>query len=202
MAVHQTIYRLIIPVTLTLAGCVSMAPEDERSALPVPATYPELVATQDGVAVDELDWQAFFTDPVLSRLIETALQNNRDLRTAALKVDEARAAFRIQHSDRFPALNIGSQAARSQISADQSPFGQPMVGSEYRAEVGLTTWEIDLWGRVRNLERAALENWLATEAARQAVHTALIAEVANGYLGLRELEERVEKIGRAACRER
>jgi len=192
MAVHQTIYRLIIPVTLTLAGCVSMAPEDERSALPVPATYPELVATQDGVAVDELDWQAFFTDPVLSRLIETALQNNRDLRTAALKVDEARAAFRIQHSDRFPALNIGSQAARSQISADQSPFGQPMVGSEYRAEVGLTTWEIDLWGRVRNLERAALENWLATEAARQAVHTALIAEVANGYLGLRELEERVE----------
>src|SRR5690625_95201 len=67
-----------------------------------------------------------------------------------------------------------------------------MVGSEYRAEVGLTTWEIDLWGRVRNLERAALENWLATEAARQAVHTALIAEVANGYLGLRELEERVE----------
>ena len=63
--------------------------------------------------------------------------------------------------------------------------GRSQVGGEYRAEVGLSTWELDLWGRVRNLEDAALQRWLASDAARQAVHLALIAQVADGYLGLR-----------------
>src|SRR5256885_16331320 len=80
------------------------------------------------------------------------------------------------------------------------------VSGEYRAEVGFSSWELDLWGRVRSLKDAALQTWLASDAGRHAVQTALIAQVADGYLGLRELDERVaiarEKIGRASGRER
>jgi len=174
-----------------LAGCASMAPDYERPQAPVPQAYPAPAATHGAVA-HELAWRDFFTDPVLSRLIETALENNRDLRVAALRVDEARSAFRIQRGERFPEISVGGQGARSRLPGDLNASGLPMVGGEYRAEVGLTTWELDLWGRVRSLERSALESWLATEAAGQAVHIALVAQVANGYLAVRELDERVQ----------
>src|SRR5690554_2177008 len=119
-----------------------------------------------------------------------ALEHNRDLRKALLRVEEARAAYGIQRSERMPAINIGAQGARSRVPGDLNPAGRSLVGSEYRAEVGLTSWELDLWGRVRSLEQAALQNWLATEAGGQAVQAALINEVAQAWLNLRELDQR------------
>src|SRR5690606_35803917 len=83
------------------------------------------------------------------------------------------------------------QGGRARVPGDLNMSGRSQVGGEYRAEVGLSTWELDLWGRVRNLEDAALQTWLATDAARIAVRLALIAQVADGYLGLREIDERV-----------
>ena len=136
-------------------------------------------------------WRDYFTDPLLQRLIETALGNNRDLRVAALRAEEARAAFQIQRADQFPGLGLGVQGARARVPGDLNYYGQSVVGSEYRAEVGLSSWELDLWGRIRNLKDAALQQWLATDAGRQAVELALIVQVADGYLGLRELDERV-----------
>jgi len=183
---------LAVLALAALAGCASMAPSYERPQAPVPQAYPAPATAQHGAVAHELAWREFFTDPVLSRLIETALQNNRDLRMAILRVDEARSAFRIQRGERFPEIGVGGQAARSRVPGDLNTIGQSVVGGEYRAEVGLTTWELDLWGRVRSLERSALESWLATEAARQAVHVALVAQVANGYLTVRELDERVQ----------
>lgn len=175
-----------------LSGCLSLAPASDTPELPVPAAWPSsLITNAEGAQADGLMWSAYFTDPVLQRLIETALSNNRDLRLAALRTEEARAAFGIQRSERFPSLDVGAQGRRARVPGDLNPSGRSQVGSEYRAEVGLSSWELDLWGRVRNLETAALQNWLATDAARQAVHLALIVQVADGYLGLRELDERV-----------
>lgn len=186
---------LITAIALAaLAGCVSMAPEYERPEAPIPHTYNiDHAGRADTGPMPILpEWRAYFTDPVLIRLIETALENNRDLRIAALRVAEARSAFRIQRSERLPELAADGQAGRTRVPGDLNMTGEPMVSAEYRAQVGATHWELDLWGRLRSLEASALQNWLATDAARQAVHVALIAQVADGYLGLREIDERVE----------
>lgn len=182
---------LIISLLSTLAACSSMAPEYQRPESPVPENYP-LAEQQSGFTAAELNWQEFFVDPVLVDLIDTALTNNRDLRSAILKVEEARFTYRIQSSDSFPHINAGSQAARSLVPGDLNPTGQAITGGEYRAELGLTNWEIDLWGRVRSLNQAALENWLATDAAKQAVQISLIAQLSTAYLNLRELDERIQ----------
>lgn len=177
---------------VVLTGCISLAPAPDTPPLPVPEAWPaHLGSGIDGAHAGELAWQAYFTDPLLQRLIETALKNNRDLRLAALRVEEASAAFRIQRSDRFPAVGVGAQGGRARFPGDLNMSGRSQVGGEYRAEVGLSAWELDLWGRVRNLEDAALQSWLASDAARQAVLLALIAQIADGYLALREIDERV-----------
>ncbi|QQG66981.1 efflux transporter outer membrane subunit [Desulfobulbus oligotrophicus] len=183
---------LMIFTLAVLPGCTSMAPAYTRPDAPVPQTYPMASPEAHSTPVPELAWQEYFNDPTLIRLLQLALENNRDLRMAILRVDEARSAYRIQRSERFPQINVDGRGARSRVPADLSPMGQATTGSEYRAELGLTTWELDLWGRVRSLEGAALESWLATEAGRQAARVALIAEVANSYLTLRELDERVQ----------
>lgn len=185
----------------TLSGCISLAPETRTPALPVPDAWPSTMpSTGEGPSnAHGQPWRDYFTDPVLQRLIETALDNNRDLRTAALRVAEARATFRIQRSDRFSEIGVGGQAARARIPADLNLSNREQVGGEYRAEVGLSSWELDLWGRVRNLEESALQSWLATDAARQAVQVALVGQVADGYLGLRELQERTENARRTVA---
>lgn len=163
----------------------------QPEALPPKAYATSVTSAEPAGTVQGLHWRDYFTDPVLQQLITAVLDNNRDLRMALLRVEEARTSYGIQRSQRMPDINLGGQGARSRIPADLSPSGRSVVGSEYRAEVGLTSWELDLWGRVRSLEQSALENWLATEAAGQAVQTTLVAEVANTYLTLRELEQRV-----------
>lgn len=180
-------------LAVVLGGCVSLAPESQTPPLPVPLAWSSASpAMADGaIATRNLPWRTYFTDPVLQRLIETALTNNRDLRTAVLRVEEARATFRIQRSERFPQINIDGQGARSRVPGDLNLSDRAQVGGEYRAEVGLSSWELDLWGRVRSLEQSALNSWLATDAARQAVHVALIGQVADNYLSVRELDERV-----------
>ena len=175
-----------------LAGCASMAPPHATPPPPVPGDWLGYVAADtSGAHAADLSWQTYFRDPVLQRLIETALANNRDLRVAALRAEEARAAFRIQRADQFPAIGIGAQGARARVPGDLNVSGASVVAGEYRAEVGLSSWELDLWGRVRSLKASALQRWLATEAGARAVELALIGQVADGYLGLRELDERV-----------
>ena len=194
---HQSVarrpYFALAALLVTLAGCASMAPDYVQPASPVPHAYPDLSAGQaEAVRARDLGWRQYFKDPVLSKLIETALANNRDMRVAVLRVEEARAALNLQRSERFPAFTVGGQTVRSRVPGDMNPSGQAVTGGDYRAQIGLTTWELDLWGRVRSLEDAALQGWLASEAGRQAVHVALVSQVANNYLVVRELDERVQ----------
>ncbi|WP_394787144.1 efflux transporter outer membrane subunit [Rhodoferax sp.] len=175
---------------LLLAGCASMAPPYATPALPVAGRYATDIPT-DGTSAAATGWRDYFSEPALQSLIAQALANNRDLRTAVLRVDEARAAYGIQRADAYPSLAAQAGATRSRTPADLSFTGKPLLGSQYQVGLGMASWEIDFWGRVRSLQDAALQNYLATDAARQAATVALVAQVANSYFALRELDERI-----------
>lgn len=189
----QTALR-IAPTVLTVllvAGCVSMAPHYSRPDLPVPTTYAVPNTGPAGLAASGVSWRSYFSDPTLRQLIDTALANNRDLRTALLRVQEARALYGIQRADQFPTLGVQADGTRGRVPGDLNLTGQPQTSSQYQVGVGLASWELDFWGRVRSLKDAALQNYLATDAAAQAATLSLITQVADSYLTLRELDERL-----------
>lgn len=178
-----------VVMSLALAGCASLAPDHERP--PVPGQYAEASAAPAAQSAADIDWRSYFADARLQRLIEQALANNRDLRLAVLRVDEARAAYGVRRSDRVPSIGASLDAARARVSADLSGIGRPVVGNQIQLGIGLSTWELDFWGRVRSLESAALSSYLASDEARRAATLSLIAQTADAYLGLAELDERI-----------
>ncbi len=170
-------------VLLALGGCSSMAPPLERPAAPVAASFPDQVgAPQTGAAAASIEWQKFFADARLQRLIALALQNNRDLRLAVLNIEQARAQFDIRRADSWPSVNAGLGGARQPTAAGG-------ISSSYTAGVLVTAYELDLFGRVRSLADAALAQYLATGEARKAVQISLVAAVANAYFSLQGDEE-------------
>ena len=185
----------VLAIVLLLVGCASMAPDFQAPALPVPAAYPADALTDPaatpGQRAAALDWREHFADPRLQQLIAEALQNNRDLRLAALRVQEARAAYGIQRAERFPVVGASGDASRARVPASLSTTGRAVVGSQYQVALGVNAWEIDFWGRVQSLQDAALQSYLASDAARRALTLSLVAQVADGYLLLRELDERL-----------
>ena len=166
---------------LLLAGCMSFIPAYERPAAPVAGTYaPELIpagAAGAGEAAAEIEWQRYFADARLKRLIEIALTNNRDLRVAVLNIEQARAAYQIKRADELPTLGGGGNAQR------QPGSGGGLVNT-YAMGLQVTSFELDFFGRVRSLSQAALVQFLATDEARKTVQITLVAAVANTYIGL------------------
>lgn len=175
-----------------LSGC-TMIPDYMRPDLPTAASWqkeldlPELSA-ENKQAAHEIAWQEFFASPAMQKVIATTLENNRDLRVAALNVEAARALYRIERSDLFPNVNTGAASTRQKVTEAQST-GNPLVGapqeyitSTYSANLASTAFELDLFGRLRSQNEAALESYFATGAARDATHISLIAEVSNAYL--------------------
>lgn len=176
---------------MLLAACAPMAPPLQLPEAPVPDRYPLAGAADAALQAGELAWEQAFADPQLRRLIGQALTHNRDLRSAMLRVEEARAAWGIQRAELLPAAGVGMDASRARVPGDLNLSGRSVVSSQYQVGLGLATWEIDLWGRVRSLSDAALEAYLATDEARRAATLSLIAQVAQGWLLLRELDERL-----------
>lgn len=178
---------LTLGAMLTLTGCSTMAPKYARPEAPVPAAWPTGPAYQNaaqGPAMADLDWKEFFVDPQLSKVIASALENNRDLRLAALNIERSQALYRIQRSELFPAVNAGAGYSAQRISSTQSGTGRGITTHSYDVGLGMSAYEIDLFGRIRSLKDQALEQFLATEQARRSVQISLIAEVANNYLSL------------------
>ncbi|MDG9852719.1 AdeC/AdeK/OprM family multidrug efflux complex outer membrane factor [Pseudomonas nitroreducens] len=170
-----------------LSGC-SLIPDYERPEAPVAAAYPQgdaYDAAQPANAGADIGWREFFKDPQLQRLVEVSLENNRDLRVAALNIEAYRAQYRIQRADLFPAVDASFDGSRQRLPADLSQTGSSMISSQYGATLGITSWEIDLFGRLRALRDQALEQYFATEEARRSTQTSLVANVANAYLTLR-----------------
>jgi outer membrane protein, multidrug efflux system len=181
---------VLTALIMLMAGCASMAPPYTVPALPVPPFY-ATADTQEGASASATGWRDYFTDPQLQALITLALLNNRDLHTAVLRIEEARATYGIQRAELFPTIGVNVSEDRSRTPADLSPTGKMLIATQYQVGLGMAGWEIDFWGRVRSLKDVALENYLATDAARRAVTLGLVTQVANSYLTLREFDERI-----------
>ena len=179
-----------VGAALLIAGCASMAPPFETPPLPVAPSYAG-DSLQEGTRAAALGWRDYFSDPRLQALIAQALDNNRDLRVAVLRVEEARAGYGIQRADLFPNLNARAGLDRSRTPANLSPTGQSLIGSQYQVALGVASWEIDFWGRVRSLKDAALASFLASDASRRAAAIGLVSQVASSDLALCELNERI-----------
>jgi multidrug efflux system outer membrane protein len=166
-----------------IAGC-SLTPELVRPAAPVAPEFPPHAAapTNANRAAVDIGWREVFPDARLQALISSALENNRDLRTAALRIEEARAAYNIQSADLLPNLNAAASGTRARTPAGLSLTGRPAVGNIYQVGLSMASFELDFFGRVRSLNDAALAAYLATEEAQRAAQISLVAETAKAYL--------------------
>ena len=171
----------LLVLTLTVAGC-SLAPNYQRPEAPVAASWTPTVEATGSFAADVLDWKTFIIDPQLHRVVDAALSNNRSLPQALLVFKPAGAQSRVQRPDRLPSINANAAGSRQRLPADLSSSGRSDVSSSYQVGPGLTEYEVDLFGRVRNLSESALETYLATEEATRATQVSLIAEVIEAYL--------------------
>ncbi len=168
-----------------LSGC-SLIPDYQRPDAPVAAQFPQgpaySSAQAPSQAAAEQGWKQFFHDPALQQLIQTALVNNRDLRVAALNIDAYAAQYQIQRADLFPAVSATGNGSRSRTPAKLSQTGESTIASQYSAGLGISSYELDLFGRVRSLSEEALQKYFATEEARRSTQISLVASVANAYL--------------------
>ncbi|NLJ13317.1 MAG: efflux transporter outer membrane subunit [Gammaproteobacteria bacterium] len=175
-----------------LSGC-SLIPNYQQPASPVAAQW-DTVDTQHSAVVLP-DWREFFQDQQLQSLIETALHNNRDMRIAALNVDAFRAQYRIQRSARFPSVDAGGGANRQRIPGNMNPAGNDStINSQYSADLGITAWELDLFGRLGSLRDQALETYFASEQAQRSTQLSLIASVATAWLSLQADQEALQLV--------
>lgn len=189
----QLVTRQLISALLAvgvLTGC-TLAPKYERPEAPVANAYSTTEAQAQGDAT-AMGWRNFFPDPRLQALISAALENNRDLRIAALRIEEARAQYNIQSADLLPNLNVGASGSRSRIPGSLSPTRNPVISTSYQVGLNLAAFELDFFGRVRSLNNAALSQYLATEEARRSAQISLVAEVAKAYLAERAFAEQQE----------
>ena len=178
---------------LCITGCTTMAPKYSQPAAPVPTAW----SSQSGgvqapqKAVADIPWQDFFVDKQLSKLIELALRNNRDLRVAALNIERFKALYQIRSADQLPKVDVSAGAAYQRVPANFSPSGQAVTTHQYNVGAGLVSYELDLFGRVQSLKEQALEQYLATEQAQRSVQISLISQVASTWLTLAADRERL-----------
>ncbi|MGH6966496.1 MAG: efflux transporter outer membrane subunit [Phenylobacterium sp.] len=170
---------------VTLVGC-NLAPRYERPGLPVGQSWPAPAPTaaSPGVSSGDLAWRDVFLDPRLQQVIDLALRQNRDLRIAVGNIEQARAQYRVQRSELLPAINAVGSESKTHTPAATSLTGQGGTFDQYSATVGFSAYELDLFGRIRNLSAAALQNYFAVEENRRTVQISLMAEVAADYLSM------------------
>ncbi|MDE8653119.1 efflux transporter outer membrane subunit [Novosphingobium album (ex Liu et al. 2023)] len=196
---------LMLGAALALAGC-NMAPRYVRPGLPVPPETPRGEAYGPGdpaaapVDLAATAWTEFFAEPRLREVIGLALANNRDLRLALARVEQARAQYRVQRADIFPTLgaDAGATFQKSPLGAGSAGGAQGAVTGRadiYSASLGVSAWEVDLFGRLRNLTEAAQEQFLAADENRKAAQVALVAEVATAWLTLAADHDRLTIAG-------
>ncbi len=170
-----------------LAACAPLTPH------PTPAhDLPPHYAGEPGQpSATPPAWGDYFTDPALQAVIRQALANNRDRALALARVDEAQALAGLQAAQRWPQIGLDAQGQRSRVPADLNVTRRPLLGDQFQLGLGLASWELDLWGRVARLDDAAREAWLASDSAAQAVTLSVVQQVAQTWLQLAELDERL-----------
>jgi len=200
--IHIAMLAMLIP------AC-SLMPSYERPKAPVADNWPVAAPAQQTYKAADIGWREFFIDEKLRIVIQLALENNRDLRVAALNIEKARALYEVQYADLFPTVNAtgsaniqhtGSNSSGSGTSTttDTNGITQQTTSSRggtshnYRASIGFSTYELDFFGHIRSLNEQALQAFLATEEARRSTHITLVTEVANAWLTLQADKERLK----------
>lgn len=179
----------MLVAALGLVGCTTLAPEYARPAAAVPTEWPTGAAyagnaTKEAAATADMAWQDFFENSQLNQIVRLALDNNRDLRVAALNIERSRAQYQIQRADLLPQVDATAAGSSQRVPSDLSGTGAAVTTHRYSVGLGVSAYELDLFGRVRSLKQQALSRYLATEQARRSVQIGLVAEVALNYLSL------------------
>lgn len=174
---------LLICAGLFLSGC-SMIPRYERPAAGLGTSFPGESAESSNRAAEEIGWRDFFDEPRLLGLIGLSLTNNHDLRVAVLNVEQSRAQYRIYRASSLPEVSGSSDFARSHAS--------DRTVDAWSARIGMTSYEVDFFGRVRSLNAQALQKFLATIEGRKSAQIALVSELASHYFTLQQLKAQLE----------
>jgi multidrug efflux system outer membrane protein len=181
---------LLALVAVLPGGCIDLAPAYHRPASPTPAQFPTGPAYSPAPAAAQptVGWRGFFSDPKLKAVIEAALANNRDLRVAVANVAAARAQYHVQRAALFPAISAQAAATYGQEPASvvTGLSGAHGVYNEklFSLTAGVSSYQLDLFGKVRDLTRAAQDRYFATREARDAAQITLVQEVAVEYLAV------------------
>lgn len=178
-----TILIATIMALLMLNGC-TMIPRYERPLLPVPEAWPASAEAAMVSAPENISWETFFPDETMRVLIRTALDNNRDMRIALLNIERARALYYIQQADLLPTINAGADMTVQHQPSEYTATRVQGITRQYSVTVGFTSYELDLFGRVRSLRESALQSYLATEEGAKSTQVSLVSEVVGAYLQL------------------
>lgn len=173
---------LTLLATAVVTGC-SFIPTYERPVAPVATGFPTMGSTTSPqAAAADMSWRAFVGDAHLRELITLALANNRDLRVATLNIEQVRAQYQIRRADQFPAVGVAA-------TGNRQPDGNGGTSSVYSVGLAMSSWEIDFFGRIASLKEAALAQYLASEEARRAAQTSLVAAVTSTWLSLQSNDQ-------------
>lgn len=183
---------LMLVMLISMTSCTTtMAPAYTRPEAPMPGSWPkgpsyapEPAGPVANTLLSDKTWQEFYQDGALQQLITLALANNRDLRVATLTIERYQAQYQIQRSALLPQVDANGSATYKRLAEDFSGTGLPMDIHQYNVGLGISSYELDLFGRVRSLKDQALAQYLASEQAQRSVRISLIAQVAAGYLSL------------------
>ena len=188
--------------SLALAGCANFAPTHVRPDAATPPVYDQSLRPDGSVIASRLSYREWFPDPRLNALIDTALENNRDLLIATARIEQARARYRIQDSRRLPNLVAQASGTRTRQSLAANPGAIPVGDANgapasvtydrFDVGVGVSAFELDFWGRIANLSEAARARYLASAAAQRAFYLSLIADTANSYIAALETREQIK----------
>ncbi|MCX7635052.1 MAG: TolC family protein, partial [Syntrophales bacterium] len=180
---------IFIVLVFCLGGC-TLAPQYARPKPPVPAQWPHGPAYDPTLAAgvapktEDLQWEKFFKDEKLKKIIDLALKGNRDLKISVLNMERARALYGIQRAELFPSVNAVGSGSKQRVPADLSTTGREATVEQYSVSFGISSWELDFFGRIRSLKDRALEEYLAMEQTAQGAKVMLVAAVANAYFAL------------------
>src|SRR5499427_8916666 len=189
----------IVTLAALLAACASVGPDYVKPEVDLPAGWRD--APADGTKAQEADWWKLYDDPVLDRLVAEALKNNANLALAVARVEEARAIVSVTAADQQPQVSASADRRRTQFS-QRAPLPVPPGVSTRQSDTRVSldvSYELDLWGKLRNATKAARADLLATEAASETVRVTLTADVAQGYFALRSLDGQLAAQRRAVA---
>ena len=182
--------RSLAAVALLALSACAVGPKYQRPETEVPTAFRYTLGADEAASIADLGWWEMYRDPILQGLIEEALRNNQDLRFAAARVTEARAMVGVSAADFYPQIGLGAAGGYGQQSAKNYVPGQGPSGS-FNASLGMS-WELDIWGRVRNANDAAKAELMGTEEFRRGTVLTLVADVAQAYAELMELDVELE----------